>query len=126
MPDSTAADTDGQDAKEQGNVFSFGFIEGVAPENNALACYALAVLVFLWDMPWHKQSCCKQQCLYMQAKIAKLKRELLEPASGSGGGGGERGFEVHKVGDARVGFVGAAPRSALCIACIAIDSRNVS
>lgn len=45
----------------------------------------------------------------MQAKIAKLKRELLEPASGSGGGGGERGFEVHKVGDARVGFVGVVP-----------------
>lgn len=44
--------------------------------------------------------------MHTQAKIAKLKRELLEPASGGGGGGGERGFEVHKVGDARVGFVG--------------------
>jgi ribosome-interacting GTPase 1 len=42
----------------------------------------------------------------MQAKLAKLKKELLEPAGG-GGGGGERGFDVHKVGDARVGFVGA-------------------
>lgn len=42
----------------------------------------------------------------LQAKIAKLKRELLEPVAGSGGGSGERGFDVHKVGDARVGFVG--------------------
>jgi ribosome-interacting GTPase 1 len=41
----------------------------------------------------------------VQAKLAKLKKELLEPGGG-GGGGGERGFEVHKVGDARVGFVG--------------------
>lgn len=47
-------------------------------------------------------------CATLQAKIAKLKKELLEPASGGGGGEG-RGFDVHKVGDARVGFVGAAP-----------------
>ena len=39
--------------------------------------------------------------------MAKLKKELLEPAAGSGGGGEGRGFDVHKVGDARVGFVGA-------------------
>ena len=41
----------------------------------------------------------------MQAKLAKLRQELLEPKT-SGGGGDGRGFDVHKVGDARVGFVG--------------------
>ena len=43
----------------------------------------------------------------MQAKIAKLKKDLLEPPAGERGAGGDgRGFDVHKVGDARVGFVG--------------------
>lgn len=37
-----------------------------------------------------------------------MKKELLEPVGG-GGGGGERGFDVNKVGDARVGFVGVHP-----------------
>lgn len=42
----------------------------------------------------------------VQAKLAKLRRELLEPSSGGGGGGKGEGFEVNKVGDARVGLVG--------------------
>jgi len=42
-----------------------------------------------------------------QAKLAKLRRELLDPTKGGGGGGGGDGFDVNKVGDARVGFVGA-------------------
>ena len=43
----------------------------------------------------------------LKAKLAKLKREVIEDAGASkGGGGGGRGFEVNKVGDARVGFVG--------------------
>jgi small GTP-binding protein len=43
----------------------------------------------------------------IKAKIAKLKKELLENAtSSSGGGGGGRGFDVSKSGDARVGLVG--------------------
>jgi 50S ribosome-binding GTPase len=41
-----------------------------------------------------------------QAKLAKLRRELLEPSTGSGGGGKGEGFDVNKVGDARVGLVG--------------------
>eukprot|EP00891_Asterochloris_glomerata_P000250 jgi/Astpho2/250/Aster-02146 len=41
-----------------------------------------------------------------KAKLAKLRRELLEPSSGSGGGGKGEGFDVNKVGDARVGLVG--------------------
>ena len=40
----------------------------------------------------------------LKAKLAKLKRELIEP-KGSGGGGGE-GFDVKRSGDARVGLVG--------------------
>lgn len=40
----------------------------------------------------------------LKSRLAKLKRELLEP-SGGGGGGGE-GFDVAKTGDARIGFVG--------------------
>lgn len=41
----------------------------------------------------------------LKAKLAKLRREILEPKSGSGGGKGE-GFEVTKAGDARVGLIG--------------------
>lgn len=40
----------------------------------------------------------------LKARLAKLKRELIEP-KGGGGGAGE-GFDVAKTGDARIGFVG--------------------
>jgi len=40
-----------------------------------------------------------------QAKLAKLRRELLTPSSKGGGGAGE-GFDVTKSGDSRVGLVG--------------------
>ena len=40
-----------------------------------------------------------------QAKLAKLRRELIAPPSRGGGGGGE-GFDVTKSGDSRVGLVG--------------------
>lgn len=40
----------------------------------------------------------------LKAKLAKLRRELITPKGG--GGGGEAGFEVAKTGDARIGFVG--------------------
>lgn len=40
----------------------------------------------------------------LKAKLAKLRRELIEP-KGGGGGAGE-GFDVAKTGDARIGFVG--------------------
>ncbi|GFR43129.1 hypothetical protein Agub_g4142 [Astrephomene gubernaculifera] len=42
----------------------------------------------------------------LKAKLAKLRRDLLEPSSGAKGGPGGEGFDVTKVGDARVGFVG--------------------
>ncbi len=41
----------------------------------------------------------------LKAKLAKLKRELLTPSSGSGGGGGA-GFDVARTGVASVGFIG--------------------
>ncbi|KXZ57060.1 DRG1 protein [Gonium pectorale] len=42
----------------------------------------------------------------LKAKLAKLRRDLLEPSTGAKGGPGGEGFDVTKVGDARVGFVG--------------------
>jgi len=41
----------------------------------------------------------------LKAKLAKLRRDLLEPKGGGGGKTGE-GFDVAKTGDARIGFVG--------------------
>lgn len=41
----------------------------------------------------------------LKAKLAKLKRELIEPSGGKGGAGGE-GFDVKATGDARVGLIG--------------------
>ena len=58
-------------------------------------------------------------CVFLfQAKLAKLRRELLEPASGGGGAAGV-GFDVSKVGDSRVGLVGGwavsrAPVNVIC------------
>jgi len=40
----------------------------------------------------------------LKAKLCQLQRELLEPSSA--GGGKQPGFEVQKMGDARVGMVG--------------------
>ncbi|KAI5454518.1 GTP-binding protein rbg1 [Naganishia albida] len=42
----------------------------------------------------------------LKAKLAKLRRELIEPRSGSGGGASLPAFEVAKTGMASVGFVG--------------------
>lgn len=41
----------------------------------------------------------------LKAKLAKLKRELIDGASKKGGGTAE-GFEVQKTGDTRIGLVG--------------------
>ena len=41
----------------------------------------------------------------LKAKLAKLKRELLEPAKG-GGSSEERGFEVNRYGHGRVALIG--------------------
>ena len=42
----------------------------------------------------------------LKAKLAKLKRQLVDPPGGSGGGGKGDGFDVNKTGDARIGLVG--------------------
>lgn len=42
----------------------------------------------------------------LKAKLAKLKRQLIEPAGGKKGGATGEGFEVSKSGDARVGMIG--------------------
>jgi ribosome-interacting GTPase 1 len=41
----------------------------------------------------------------LKAKLAKLKREMIEASSKKGGATGE-GFDVSKSGDARVGMIG--------------------
>lgn len=41
----------------------------------------------------------------LKAKLCQLRRELLEPSSSSGGGK-QPGFEVQKMGDARIGLIG--------------------
>jgi small GTP-binding protein len=41
----------------------------------------------------------------LKGKLARYRRELLEPQPGQGGGGGQ-GFEVAKAGDARVSLIG--------------------
>lgn len=40
----------------------------------------------------------------------------MDPAASGGGGGGGRGdgFDVNKVGDARIGLVGVPPAAPLC------------
>jgi small GTP-binding protein len=47
-------------------------------------------------------------CGMLKAKMSKLRRELTEVGSQGkkGGGSADRGFEVSKVGDTRVGLVG--------------------
>ena len=42
----------------------------------------------------------------LKAKLAKLKREMIEPSGGKKGGAAGEGFEVSKAGDARVGMIG--------------------
>ena len=39
----------------------------------------------------------------LKSKLAKLKRELIEPSKSGGGG---EGFDVKASGDARVGLIG--------------------
>lgn len=42
----------------------------------------------------------------LKGKLARYRRELLEPQPGQGLGGGGQGFEVAKAGDARVSLIG--------------------
>lgn len=42
----------------------------------------------------------------LKAKLAKLRRDLINPPGGSGGGGPGLGFDVARTGVASVGFIG--------------------
>ena len=42
----------------------------------------------------------------LKAKLAKLKRELIDPPGSKKGSVAGQGFEVSKAGDARVGMIG--------------------
>jgi len=44
-------------------------------------------------------------CL-LKARLAKLKREIIDQAAKAAGGGSGEGFDVNKTGDARVGLIG--------------------
>eukprot|EP00830_Metopus_es_P015576 TRINITY_DN4525_c0_g1_i1.p1 TRINITY_DN4525_c0_g1~~TRINITY_DN4525_c0_g1_i1.p1 ORF type:complete len:163 (-),score=51.22 TRINITY_DN4525_c0_g1_i1:13-501(-) len=44
-------------------------------------------------------------CL-LKARLAKLKREIIDQAAKAAGGGSGEGFDVNKSGDARVGLIG--------------------
>ena len=43
---------------------------------------------------------------FSQAKLAKLRRDLLAPPTKGGGAAAGEGFDVTKSGDSRVGLVG--------------------
>merc|ERR1711907_180818 len=53
-----------------------------------------------------KNKATNQHMGLLKAKIAKLKRQLVDGPAGGGGGGKGDGFDVNKSGDARVGLVG--------------------
>lgn len=42
----------------------------------------------------------------LKAKLAKLRNDLLVEQSGGSGGGGGEGFDVARLGDARVALIG--------------------
>ncbi|KAK4688059.1 developmentally-regulated GTP-binding protein, partial [Tremellales sp. Uapishka_1] len=56
----------------------------------------------------------------LKAKLAKLRRELIAPPSGSGGGGAGAGFDVARTGIASVGFVGFPSVATIDVPCLAV------
>ena len=63
----------------------------------------------------------------LKAKLAKLRNELLVEQSGAGGGGGEGGFDVARLGDARVALIGfpSVGKSTLLSALTPTESETV-
>ena len=73
--------------------------------NRLSLCNIITHHVFLFQMArTQKNKATSGHLGLLKAKLAKLRRELITPKGG--GGGGEQGFEVAKTGDARIGFVG--------------------
>ncbi|ETV93203.1 developmentally-regulated GTP-binding protein 1 [Aphanomyces invadans] len=58
-----------------------------------------------YDRTQKNKATMKHLCL-IKAKIAKLRREVLDGGKSGGGGGAGEGFDVNKSGDTRVGLVG--------------------
>ena len=68
-------------------------------------CIAIVIQQFILQMArTQKNKATSGHLGLLKARLAKLRRELIEP-KGVGGGSGE-GFDVAKTGDARIGFVG--------------------
>ena len=63
----------------------------------------------------------------LKAKLAKLRNELLVEQSGGSGGGGEGGFDVARLGDARVALIGfpSVGKSTLLSALTSTESETV-
>ena len=53
-----------------------------------------------------KNKATNQHLGLLKAKVAKLKRDLIDLATGSKTGGPGEGFDVKATGDARVGLIG--------------------
>lgn len=64
----------------------------------------------------------------LKAKLAKLRNELLVEQSGGSGGGGGEGFDVARLGDARVALIGfpSVGKSTLLSALTTTESETVS
>lgn len=64
----------------------------------------------------------------LKAKLAKLRNELLVEQSGGSSGGGGEGFDVARLGDARVALIGfpSVGKSTLLSALTSTESETVS
>lgn len=117
---------DGKDTEEQGNKRTLG------PAQGAERVLGSHLLIFGTPLSGSSGAvlCCHMlmmmhMAMLTQAKLAKLRRELLDPQSAAGGGGGGgrgEGFDVNKVGDARIGLVGGSMAEE-ALACHSIGHR---
>ena len=111
------------DAKEQGDERTSRSSQGKIPEFTPRTCAAFSQTLSLRNFTCYYfriplAGCCLPRTsrsahpLSFQAKLAKLRREILDPPKAAGAGKGD-GFDVSKIGDARVGLVGFPSGTAL-------------